>query len=325
MRPRNPNPKGPQGHPGAGKWAEVQDPAEWEGNFRFEGTRGPPWWAGCSHRASGGSGGAARRSAPARAGAGWGEDDLGRGIETQGRSESRPSRKARRGFGTRRRSKASRPSESRRTSRERGLATVHGAGEVENAPLPGRDCRASGSEVRGFAGSRFRAALLSQGSRAQPLRRQEHLERRPGPSYGAQAQVEGGGGCGGPGNRPEHPHSRRDVVAGLPFTAGVALSVRSPGRQLRKRRTEVDPRAPGGRSSRERTGSLARCSSHLCRPGETAWRSNGEGAKGRGDAVPAAGEDRLRRESALRGRSRFTRTAHRAIGVQRGGVESETQ
>lgn len=75
-------------------------------------------------------------------------------IETQGRSESRPSRKARRGFGTRRRSKASRPSNSRRTSRERGLATVHGAGEVENAPLPERDSRASGGEVRGFAGDR---------------------------------------------------------------------------------------------------------------------------------------------------------------------------
>jgi hypothetical protein len=217
MRPRNPIPKGPQGHPDAGKWARVQAPAEWEGNFRFEGTRGPPWWAGRSRRASGGNGISARRGEPARAGAGWGEDDFGRGIETQGRSESRPGRKARRGFGTRRRSKASRPSKSRRTSRERELATVHGAGEVENAPLPERDCRASGSEARGFAGDRVWAALLSQGSRAQPLRRQEHPNRFSGPSYGAQAQVEGGGGCGGPGNRPEHPHSRRDVVAGLPI------------------------------------------------------------------------------------------------------------
>lgn len=78
-----------------------------------------------------------RRGAPARAGAGWGEDDLGRGMKTQGRSESRPSRKARRGFGTRRRSKASRPSKSRRTSRERGLATAHGAGESRTRRCPG--------------------------------------------------------------------------------------------------------------------------------------------------------------------------------------------
>ena len=41
------------------------------------------------------------------------------------------------------------------------------------------------------------------------------------------------------------------------------------------------------------------------------------GQKGRGDAAPAADEDRLRRETALRGGSRFTRTARRAIGAQR--------
>jgi hypothetical protein len=113
---------------------------------------------------------------------------------------------------------------------------VHGAGEVENAPLPGRDHRASDGEVRGFAGDRFRAALLSQGSRAQPLRRQEHPERCPGPSYGAQAQVEGDGGCGGPGNRPEHPHSRRDVVAGPVFRQGWRFRCEA----------EVDSRASGG-------------------------------------------------------------------------------
>jgi hypothetical protein len=167
-----------------------------------------------------------RRGTPARAGAGWGRDDLGRGKKTQGRSESRLCRKVQRGFGTRRRSKASRLSESRRTSRDRELATAHGAGEVENAPPPGRDCRASGSEVRGFAGVRAGRFWVER-LRAQPLRRQEHPVRYRWPFVRARKrQVEGDGGCGGPGNRPEHPHSRRDVVAALLRQDNGALGVK---------------------------------------------------------------------------------------------------
>jgi hypothetical protein len=183
MRPRNPNPKGPQGHPGAGEWAKVLNPAEWEGNFRFEGTRGPPWWAGRSRRASGGSGGAARRSAPARAGAGWGEEDLGRGIETQGRSESRPA--ARHGGdsglvgGARPRGRATRGGRAETVDWQR--FTEQAKSRTRRCPH-GPDAQASGSA--GFRWGSSRAVLLSQGSRAQPLRRQEHPVRFAGPSYG---------------------------------------------------------------------------------------------------------------------------------------------
>ena len=157
-----------------------------------------------------------RRRAPARAGAGWGEDDLGRGMKTQGRSESRPSRKARRGFGTRRRSKASRPSKSRRTSRERGLATVHGAGESRTRRCPdgttaqvvAKSGVSLGVEQGGAGVARFQSPASSEagapGSIHWPFVRR------------ASARLEGDGGCGGPGNRPEHPHSRRDAVAVLP-------------------------------------------------------------------------------------------------------------
>jgi hypothetical protein len=320
MRPRNPNPKGPQGHPGAESRAKVPGFAEWEGDFRFEGTRGPPMGGLTVHAAQAAEAVASqRREAPARAGAGWGEDDLGRGQKTQGRSESRSGRKARRGFGTRRRSKASRPSKSRRTSRERELATAHGAGEVENAPLPGRDFRASGSEDQGFALVRAGRRWCRKTAEPSLFGGRSTRLGRLAVRTGAQAsRLKGDGGCGGPGNRPEHPHSRRDAVAGLP------------NRQEWRLRCEArnDGCASGGSE-----WTLGPRGEEVCASGRNPWhgvvRTRADPARLHGGATArgqrAAGTRYrlpMRTDSegkfALRGGSWFTRTARRAIGEQRG-------
>jgi hypothetical protein len=321
------NPKGPQGHPDAERMGVSPSLCGMGRQLPIPGDAQPTLSGLAAHPAQAGEVAASPRSeAPARAGAGGGKDDLGRGHKTQGRSESRPSRKARRGFGTRRRSKASRPSESRRTSRERRLATVSGAGEVENAPPPGRSCRASGREARGFAGDRFRAALGPQGSRAQPLRRQEHPRRFTGPSY-RRASVEVGG---------RWWLWRTGQPAGAsPFETRCGRCPASAGDGAFGVKPRSTSRASGGpRRTRGPRGDEARASGldpwHGVRrtcadPARLHGEATARGQERRGDAVPAAGEDRLRRESALRERSRITRTAHRAIGVQRGRVELETQ
>lgn len=198
-----------------------------------------------------------RSGAPARAGASWGEDDLERGEETQGRSESRPSRKARRGFGTRRRSKASRPSESRRTSRGRELATAHGAGESRTRRCPdGRTAQAVTKS--GVSLGTSWAAQRSQGSWAQPLRRQEHPIRFSGRSR----RASGAGGrwwlwrSGQPARASpsETQCDRCPVLVTGDGGDGEAL-VDEP----RKRRIRRELSSPGGGGSRKRTESLARC------------------------------------------------------------------
>lgn len=112
----------------------------------------------------------------------------------------------------------------------------------------------------------------------------------------------------------------RDAMLSLPLLRqGDGGGRRSPGRQAAQ--------------AADRGGRFRPRGDEACASGWDPWfgvrtradpaRWHGEATarrqKGRGDAEPAADEDRLRRETALRGGSRVTRTAHRAIGEHVGG------
>lgn len=213
---------------------------------------------------------------------GFGSERSSRGgIETQGRNGSSWSGNVLRGFGTHRRSKASRPSATRRTNRDLRLATADGAGEFETHRRPGEGAAqaASGSGVSLGIG---RAVPLSRDRSAQPLRRQEHpvgfLARGV-----AQAMALGGGGCGSPGNwagaSPSETWSCRwPAIAGA-VESGKRWWLRASGA------SSVEPKPPGGLGPRERTGPLFGLS-YPSRPG---GQDRSATARGQWFAVTRAG------------------------------------